>query len=56
MTSFEPIAIVGRGCVLPGALTPGQFWDNIVHGRVNLQTVRGFGTVHLATAGHFIAA
>ncbi|TCO55834.1 beta-ketoacyl synthase N-terminal-like domain-containing protein [Actinocrispum wychmicini] len=37
---FEPIAIVGQGCVLPGALDPGQFWDNVVHGRVSLATVR----------------
>jgi len=50
---FEPIAIVGRGCVLPGALSPGQFWDNIASGRVSLDAVRpedwrlppaGFGT------------
>ena len=32
----EPVAIVGRGCVLPDALTPGQFWDNISSGRVSL--------------------
>ena len=31
----EPIAIVGRGCVLPGALDPDQFWDNVVHGRIS---------------------
>jgi acyl transferase domain-containing protein/3-hydroxymyristoyl/3-hydroxydecanoyl-(acyl carrier protein) dehydratase len=37
---FEPIAVVGRGCVLPGALSPGQFWDNIASGRVNLDAVR----------------
>jgi acyl transferase domain-containing protein/3-hydroxymyristoyl/3-hydroxydecanoyl-(acyl carrier protein) dehydratase len=37
---FEPIAIVGRGCVLPGALSPGQFWDNIASGRVSLDAVR----------------
>src|SRR5438067_274662 len=39
MTAFEPIAVVGRGCVLPGALHPDQFWDNIVHGRVSLRTI-----------------
>ena len=38
--AFEPIAIVGRGCVLPGALSPQQFWDNIVAGRVDLAAVR----------------
>ncbi|GIE97470.1 beta-ketoacyl synthase N-terminal-like domain-containing protein [Paractinoplanes rishiriensis] len=37
---FEPIAIVGRGCVLPGALSPGQFWANIAAGRVDLDEVR----------------
>ncbi|MFD8686504.1 beta-ketoacyl synthase N-terminal-like domain-containing protein [Streptomyces sp. NPDC059651] len=26
---FEPIAVVGRGCVLPGALDPDTFWENI---------------------------
>jgi acyl transferase domain-containing protein/3-hydroxymyristoyl/3-hydroxydecanoyl-(acyl carrier protein) dehydratase len=36
----EPIAIVGRGCVLPGALSPGQFWDNVASGRVSLEAVR----------------
>src|SRR6266536_2631068 len=40
MTAFEPIAVVGRGCVLPGALNPGQFWDNLAAGRVSLDTVR----------------
>ncbi|MGW1076608.1 beta-ketoacyl synthase N-terminal-like domain-containing protein, partial [Streptomyces sp. NPDC002537] len=30
---FEPIAIVGRGCVLPGALTPDRFWDDVAAGR-----------------------
>ncbi len=40
MTGFEPIAIVGRGCALPGALDPDQFWDNVARGRVSLDTVR----------------
>jgi acyl transferase domain-containing protein/3-hydroxymyristoyl/3-hydroxydecanoyl-(acyl carrier protein) dehydratase len=26
-TSFEPIAIVGQGCVLPGALSPDELWE-----------------------------
>ena len=30
---FEPIAIVGRSCVLPGALTPEELWANVVAGR-----------------------
>ncbi|MFE0368450.1 beta-ketoacyl synthase N-terminal-like domain-containing protein [Streptomyces tendae] len=33
---FEPIAIVGRGCVLPGALDPDGFWENIAAGRTSL--------------------
>jgi acyl transferase domain-containing protein/3-hydroxymyristoyl/3-hydroxydecanoyl-(acyl carrier protein) dehydratase len=37
--AFPPIAVVGRGCVLPGALDPGQFWDNIGHGRVSIGPV-----------------
>ena len=37
---FEPIAVVGRGCVLPGALSPAQFWDNVASGRVSLAAVR----------------
>jgi acyl transferase domain-containing protein/3-hydroxymyristoyl/3-hydroxydecanoyl-(acyl carrier protein) dehydratase/1-acyl-sn-glycerol-3-phosphate acyltransferase len=28
--SFEPIAIVGQACTLPGALTPAALWDNVV--------------------------
>ena len=30
---FEPIAIVGRGCVLPGALTPEALWEAVAAGR-----------------------
>lgn len=33
---FEPIAVVGRGCVLPGALDPDTFWANIAAGRMSL--------------------
>lgn len=32
----EPIAVVGRGCVLPGALDPDTFWENVVAGRTSL--------------------
>ncbi|WP_218020284.1 beta-ketoacyl synthase N-terminal-like domain-containing protein [Nocardia sienata] len=35
---FEPIAMVGRGCVLPDALTPDAFWHNIVTGRLSIST------------------
>lgn len=57
MTEFEPIAIVGRGCVLPGALDPDQFWDNVVHGRISTGPVRAAdwrlpeGSAPDATAG-----
>ncbi|MFE5563951.1 beta-ketoacyl synthase N-terminal-like domain-containing protein [Amycolatopsis japonica] len=36
---FEPIAIVGRGCVLPGALSPQEFWRNIADRRISTSTV-----------------
>ena len=31
--AFEPIAIVGRGCVLPGCLTPDALWQAVVEKR-----------------------
>lgn len=31
--SFAPIAIVGQSCVLPGALDPETFWENVREGR-----------------------
>ena len=31
--SFEPIAIVGQGCVLPGALSPAKLWSAVSEGR-----------------------
>lgn len=36
---FEPIAVVGRGCVLPDALDPDTFWENIAAGRTSLSAV-----------------
>ena len=30
---FEPIAIIGQSCVLPGALDPAELWDVVVQGR-----------------------
>ncbi|WP_217145719.1 type I polyketide synthase [Streptomyces sp. AC627_RSS907] len=36
---FEPIAVVGRGCVLPDALDPDTFWDNIRARRCSLSAV-----------------
>ncbi|MDT0447865.1 beta-ketoacyl synthase N-terminal-like domain-containing protein [Streptomyces hesseae] len=32
----EPIAVVGRGCVLPDALSPEAFWRNVLDRRVSL--------------------
>ena len=37
--TFPPIAIVGRGCALPGANDPDTFWANIVAGRCSLAPV-----------------
>ncbi|MFF5897468.1 beta-ketoacyl synthase N-terminal-like domain-containing protein [Streptomyces argenteolus] len=36
---YEPIAIVGRGCVFPDALDPDTFWDNIAARRCSLSPV-----------------
>jgi 3-oxoacyl-(acyl-carrier-protein) synthase/3-hydroxymyristoyl/3-hydroxydecanoyl-(acyl carrier protein) dehydratase/1-acyl-sn-glycerol-3-phosphate acyltransferase len=36
---FEPIAIVGRGCVLPGALDPDELSANVAAGRVSIGEV-----------------
>ncbi|MFB6978536.1 beta-ketoacyl synthase N-terminal-like domain-containing protein [Streptomyces scopuliridis] len=36
MVSGELIAVVGRGCVLPGALDPDTFWHGVRAGRVSL--------------------
>ena len=33
MTPTDVIAVVGLGCVYPGAADVGAFWDNIVAGR-----------------------
>ena len=30
---FEPIAIIGQSCVLPGALDPAELWDIVIHGQ-----------------------
>ncbi|MBW2418425.1 MAG: acyltransferase domain-containing protein [Deltaproteobacteria bacterium] len=31
--SFEPIAIIGRACVLPGAMSPRELWDLVLAGK-----------------------
>ena len=33
MSHLEPVAIVGRSCVLPGALTPEAYWEQLIEGR-----------------------
>ena len=35
---FSPIAIVGQGCVLPGALSVDEYWDLLYHGRTAIQS------------------
>lgn len=37
MDSFEPIAIVGRGCVLPGALSPAALFEAVQDARVLIE-------------------
>ncbi|MEE8475516.1 MAG: beta-ketoacyl synthase N-terminal-like domain-containing protein, partial [Myxococcota bacterium] len=37
--TFEPIAIVGRACVLPGALCPEELWEAVAAGRDLLSSV-----------------
>jgi len=39
--SFEPIAIVGRACVLPGALSPEALFDAVRHARVLIDEAPG---------------
>ena len=31
---FEPIAIVGQGCVLPGAMSPAELGDIVFNKRI----------------------
>ena len=39
MNRFSPIAIVGRACILPGALTPADLWQSVVERRDQIQPV-----------------
>ena len=36
---FEPIAIVGQSCTLPGALSPEALWTNVLAGKSSISTV-----------------
>jgi acyl transferase domain-containing protein/3-hydroxymyristoyl/3-hydroxydecanoyl-(acyl carrier protein) dehydratase len=40
----EPVAIVGRGCVVPGALDPDSFWRTVAAGHRSVHG--GYGRVH----------
>ena len=40
--TLEPIAIVGRGCVLPDAFDPDTFWANVMARRCSLGPDGGF--------------
>lgn len=37
---FDPIAIIGQGCVLPGCFTPNALWQAVADGRDLLRPVR----------------
>ena len=50
--AFEPIAVVGRGCVLPDAPDPDPFWDNIAAGRCSLSAGPGGQVAAAAPVGH----
>ena len=39
MNTFQPIAIVGQSCTLPGAHTPEQLWNNVLAGKSALAPV-----------------
>ncbi|MDP1829027.1 MAG: beta-ketoacyl synthase N-terminal-like domain-containing protein [Archangium sp.] len=39
MNNFQPIAIVGQSCTLPGAHTPEQLWTNVLAGKSALTPV-----------------
>ena len=39
--TFQPIAIVGRSCLLPGAASPEQLWDLVSQGRSEIRAVDG---------------
>ena len=39
MKAFEPVAIIGQSCLLPGALTPTALWEAVRQGRDLLTSV-----------------
>ena len=50
---FEPIAIIGQSCTLPGALCPEALWDNVLAGRSSLSPVPAnrWGLPHASVMG-----
>ncbi|MDP7203007.1 MAG: beta-ketoacyl synthase N-terminal-like domain-containing protein [Candidatus Poseidoniaceae archaeon] len=36
---FEPIAVVGMGCIMPDAEDIGQFWNNVLNARVSIKEI-----------------
>lgn len=36
MRRFKPIAIIGRGCILPGCASADAVWETVCHGRVHI--------------------
>lgn len=51
--STPHVAIIGMGCRFPGASSPEQFWDNLVHG---VESVTFFGPVTPTDAGYEVHA
>ena len=41
MSKFPPVAVIGQGCALPGALSPEELWEMVVNGRSFLGPVEG---------------
>ncbi len=39
MSYFEDIAIVGYSCVVPGALTPDELWNNVINRKCTISDV-----------------
>jgi acyl transferase domain-containing protein len=50
---FEPIAIVGQSCTLPGALSPQALWDNVLAGKSSISSVprERWGLPHSSVMG-----
>jgi len=38
LKNFEPIAIIGQGCVLPGCFTPEALWQMVADNKVNISS------------------